>query len=81
VVGVVLNLAIWFALHTLFGEVRPFEAGPLDFDVPVPASLDWAALLLAAAAMVAVFRLKLGTLWVLAGCAAAGLALSAAGIA
>jgi chromate transporter len=81
VVGVVLNLAIWFALHTLFGEVRPFEAGPLDFDVPVLASLDWAALLLAAAAMVAVFRLKLGTLWVLAGCGAAGLALRAAGIA
>jgi chromate transporter len=73
VVGVVLNLAIWFAVHTLFAEVRAFGAGPLAFDVPVLESVDWASLLLAAAALFAVFRLKVGTLWVLAGCAAAGL--------
>jgi chromate transporter len=75
VVGVILNLAIWFALHTLFARTRPFEAGPLAFDVPVLASIDWLALGLAAAAILAVFRFRLGTLWVLAGCAIAGLAL------
>jgi chromate transporter len=73
VVGVILNLAIWFALHTLFAEVRPFARGGLRFDLPVPASLDWPALALCAAALVAVFRFRVGTMWVLAGCAAAGL--------
>ena len=74
VVGVVLNLAIWFALHTLFAEVRKVRRGGLHLDVPVPASLDLPALLLAAAALVAVFRYRVGPLWVLAGCALAGLA-------
>ena len=73
VVGVVLNLALWFALHTLFGEVREVSAGPLSFDVPILASVDPAACVLTAAALVAIFRLKLGPLPVLAGCAAAGL--------
>jgi chromate transporter len=78
VVGVILNLAIWFALHTLFGETRPFALGPIGFDLPVAASIDWAAAALAAAALVAVFRFKLGPLPVLAGCAAAGLVLKLA---
>ena len=34
VVGVVLNLALWFALHTLFRETAPFNFGPA-FDAPV----------------------------------------------
>jgi chromate transporter len=75
VVGVVLNLALWFALHTLFREVREIGYGPLSFDAPVLGSLDLPALLLAAAALFAVFRLKLGTLWVLAASAAAGVAI------
>ena len=75
VVGVVLNLAIWFALHTLFREVREVEYGPLAFDAPVFGSVDLPALLLSAAALFAVFRLKFGTLWVLAACAAAGVAI------
>jgi chromate transporter len=79
VVGVILNLAIWFALHTLFGRTRPFALGPVGFDLPVPGSIDWAALALAAAALVAVFRFRLGPLPVLAGCAAAGLLLRLAG--
>jgi chromate transporter len=74
VVGVVLNLALWFGLHTLFRQVGEFAAGPLRFDVPVPASIDPAACVLAAAALVAMFRFKLGAPVVLAGCAAAGMA-------
>jgi chromate transporter len=73
VVGVVLNLAIWFALHTLFGAVRPVRGAGLAFDLPVWASLDPAALLLALAALIAMFRFRLGAMWVLAGCALAGL--------
>ncbi|MGA9581289.1 MAG: chromate efflux transporter [Allosphingosinicella sp.] len=73
VVGVVLNLAMWFALHTLFREVRVVSAGPLRFDLPVPASVDIAACALAAAAMVAMFRFRLGAPAVLAGCATAGM--------
>ena len=79
VVGVVLNLAVWFALHTLFREVREVTAGPLRFDLPVPGSVDLAACALAAAALVAMFRFKLGAPTVLAACAAAGMAWWAVG--
>ena len=36
VVGVMLNLAIWFAIHTVFRETMPVRAFPLSFDAPVP---------------------------------------------
>ena len=75
VVGVILNLAIWFAVHTIFSEVRPFVAGPLRFDLPVAASLDPWALLLSAAAIVAVLRFKAPMLATLAATSAAGVAL------
>jgi chromate transporter len=78
VVGVILNLAIWFAMHSLFGEVREVGGTGFRFDVPVLASINWAALLLTVAALIAVFRFKLGTLTVLAACAAAGLLLALA---
>ncbi|HYE28567.1 MAG TPA: chromate efflux transporter [Allosphingosinicella sp.] len=74
VVGVVLNLAIWFALHSLFRHVRQVNAGPLRFDLPVAASVDPAACVFAAAALIAIFRFRLGAPLVLAGCAAAGMA-------
>jgi chromate transporter len=72
VVGVVLNLALWFALHILFRDLRGVDAGPLTFDVPVPASANLPALALTAAALVAMFRLRLGAIPVLLLCAAAG---------
>lgn len=74
VVGVILNLAIWFAIHTLFAEVRAIAFAGGGFDVPVPGSVDWAALALAVLAAVAVFRFKAGVLPVLGICAAAGAA-------
>ena len=79
VVGVILNLAVWFALHTLFTETRTVSAGPLRFDWPVPASLDPAALALALGALVAVFRFRLGVLPTLAACATAGMLLHGLG--
>lgn len=73
VVGVILNLALWFALHSLFARLEPFRWGPIAFDVPQFSSLDLAGLLLTAAAIVAIFRFRIGPLPVLAGCAAAGI--------
>ncbi len=75
VVGVILNLALWFGLHVLFAAHRPMSLGPLVLDLPVPSSLDPVALLLAAAAMIALLRLKWGVLPVLGGCAVAGAAM------
>jgi chromate transporter len=79
VVGVVLNLAIWFAIHTIFRSVRPVGWGSVQFDAPVFASVDPWALAIAAAAIVAMFRLKLGIFTTLAGASAAGVALYYAG--
>jgi chromate transporter len=81
IVGVVLNLAIWFALHSLFREVRHLEWGPLSFDAPVFAVPNVPALLLTAAALFGMFRLRLGPIPVLAGCAIAGVGLRLAGFA
>ena len=44
VVGVIASLAVFFALHTLFGETARLTAGPLDVEYPLPGSLDLAAL-------------------------------------
>ena len=72
VVGVILNLAIWFALHILFGEVRERSIGPLRLDIPILSTVDPAAVLLTLAALGAMFRFKVGPLPVLAACAGAG---------
>lgn len=74
VVGVILNLAVWFALHTLFAELRPlWPGGP---DLPVWTTVRWLPTLLAAAAMLAMLRFRAGMLPTLAACAALGLAAS-----
>ncbi len=74
VVGVVGQLAVWFALHVLFAQVVGHAVGPITVDVPVLASLDWAAALIAAAAAFAVFRLHWKVLQILPLAAFAGLA-------
>jgi chromate transporter len=80
VVGVILNLAVWFAIHTLFRQTRDLRIGVASLDVPVLASLDpWAALL-AAAAVIALFRFKLGAITVIAAAALSGVALHLIGV-
>ncbi len=80
VVGVILNLALWFAIHAVFRTTVAVSAGPVAFDAPVLTSIDpWAAVL-TLFALVGVFRLKLGLFTVLALCAAAGVALRLAGL-
>lgn len=72
VVGVILNLAIWFAIHTLFAEVRTIALFGGGFDVPILTSLNLPALLLATGAAIATFRFKVGMIPVLLGCAVLG---------
>ena len=50
VVGVVLNLAVWFALHVLFAELRAVEGFGISLEVPVLATIDPVALVLMLAA-------------------------------
>lgn len=66
VVGVILNLAVWFALHVLFGELREVQELGMTVDVPVLTSVNIPSLVLTLAAMLAVFRFKVGMLPVLA---------------
>jgi chromate transporter len=80
VVGVVLNLAAWFAIHTIFGDVSRFVAGPLHFDLPRLSSVDIWALMLTALSVLAVFRLKIGMLPTLGAASLAGVALSLLGL-
>ncbi len=75
VVGVILNLAVWFAVHTLFSQTQTWHG----MDLPVLASVNPAALALSCGAALAIFRLKAGMLQVLAATSAAGIAAWLAG--
>ena len=75
VVGVIANLAIWFALHSLFHQTVPVRVAFMSFDAPVPASLDPWALLLSGVAAFALLRLKLGIIRTLVICSASGIGL------
>jgi chromate transporter len=66
VVGVILNLAVWFALHVLFAEVDEIRLGVMSIDLPVLESLDVFAFMLTMVALLAVFWLKLGIVITLA---------------
>lgn len=76
VVGVILNLSLWFALHVLFDTVGRWSGYGLHLMVPDPGSLNLAALIIGAAAMLALMRFTIGLMTVLAACAGAGLALA-----
>ena len=80
VVGVILNLSIWFALHVVFRQTTPVRSFGLSFDMPVVSSVDVPALVLAIAAATAIFRFNLGMLWVLGGSCAAGVLMRVLGI-
>jgi chromate transporter len=80
VVGVILNLAIWFSLHAVFRQVTPLRAYGLKFDLPVLSSVDPWALALALAAIIAILRFKVGMIPALIACTAAGIGLHLAGL-
>jgi chromate transporter len=72
VVGVILNLAMWFALHVLFGELTVIDTMGVHLTLPLARSLDPAALVLTLFAFLALFRLRWGMLPTLASTMAAG---------
>ena len=80
VVGVILNLSIWFALNVLFGAVTAEKLGPARIWTPELASFDPRVAGLAALAGVLLFGLKWSVARTLAAAAAGGLGLMAAGL-
>lgn len=75
VVGVILNLSVWFGLHVLFGKVERVELLPqINFGMSLPEwhSLDLASLALFVVSAIMLFRLKFGMLPVLGLCIGAG---------
>ncbi len=79
VVGVVLNLALWFGLHVLFAVVEERDWHGVRLYVPERDTLDWAALGLSALAALLLFRTRLGMVRTLALSAALGLGLRGLG--
>jgi len=75
VVGVIANLAAYFALHTLFGATRATGWGPVRLEVPVLSSLQVAALVLTGLGCLLVFVARWSPLRTLGVCAVAGVAL------
>ena len=72
VVGVILNLAVWLSLHTLFAAVDVVRAGTLIVNLPELASVNAPALVLSLGAVVAMFRFKTGMIPTLLACSALG---------
>jgi chromate transporter len=73
VVGVILNLAIWFALHVLFGQLVPVSGLGLTLDFPVISTINIPSLVLTVCALLAIFRFKIGMIPTLAGAAVLGI--------
>jgi len=73
VVGVILNLGIWFSLHTLFGKVEEVLAGPLHLPLPVWNTVDWGAVFITVAALFFSFWLKWDMLRTIGVCIVLGL--------
>lgn len=72
VTGVILNLAVWFALHVLFAEVGRLDWGPLAVPAPSLGSFSPVAAALSAAALLLLVRVRMPVVAVLAASAAAG---------
>ncbi|MCR1780976.1 chromate efflux transporter [Nocardioides carbamazepini] len=74
VVGVIANLAVFFALHNLFDRSRSVAWGAVDVDVPVLSSWDPVAFAITAVAVALIFWRRWSTMRTLAVCAVLGLA-------
>jgi chromate transporter len=74
VVGVIANLALYFTLHTLFGDVAEITAGPLQLEVPA-GDVQWASAAITVLACVLLFGRGWPVLRTIGACAAAGVGL------
>ena len=80
VVGVIANLGLYFAMHTLFTTTRTITNGPLHLQLPDASTLRPVPVLIALVAAALIFRLKWSVLRVLALSAALGLGAGLAGL-
>jgi chromate transporter len=80
VVGVIFNLALWFALHVFFADVRLIEFGVLKLWIPTLATLDWRVIALASVSGLLLLRLHWGIPAVLAVASALGVAVRFGGL-
>ncbi|MDJ0612051.1 MAG: chromate efflux transporter [Rhizobiaceae bacterium] len=76
VVGVILNLSLWFAIHVFFAETTRLESDVFSIVAPVPSTLDWKVVALSIAVGVMLIRWKWNLLMVLVVSAVGGLFLS-----
>jgi chromate transporter len=74
VVGVILNLSLWFALHVLFGKVQEMHSGILRWYAVDVSTLDITAAVLAVIAGLLAFVFHLGLISTIAIMAALGIA-------
>ena len=75
VVGVIANLALWFGLHVLFGDLTRIETGPVKMTWPVWSSVSIAAVGLFLLSAVMLLKLHAGLAKTLAVCALLGAAI------
>ncbi len=80
VVGVILNLSIWFALHVFFRTVAPQKYGPVTIWQPDPSTLDWRVVVLSALCAVLILKLHWTISRVLVVSSAAGAVMVLAGV-
>ncbi len=80
VVGVIANLGVYFAVHTLFAGTRQVDWSLFAFELPDPATLRPVALVIALIAAVLIFRLKWSVLRTLGVCALLGLVAGLSGL-
>src|SRR5690349_6751004 len=73
VVGVIANLAVYFAIHTLFSDVSTVRWGPIQLQLPKPGSLKPLSLAVAVFATILLFRARWSVLRTLGACALVGL--------
>jgi chromate transporter len=73
VVGVIANLALFFAVHTLFAGLDELALGPFALQVPQLGSLQWPALVVTVLALALVFAARWSVLRTLGVCALLGM--------
>lgn len=76
VVGVILNLSLWFWIQVLFKEVATRIYGPFKILQPMLCSIDWRVVVLSAICALLIFRLHWNILIVLAVSALFGVILT-----
>ena len=73
VVGVILNLVIWFSLHVLFEDIDQRTIGMINLYIPVWNTIEWASLLISTGALIATFKYKVGMIPTLIASGALGI--------